>query len=129
METLRGPLTKNVTYVLILDDDSTLARVLGLAMEDYGVPAIVLGNADDGLDWINANPGQLALLLTDVSMPGEIDGVELARQIAERFPDIPIIIMSGGSWSRDFPTYRFLDKPFDLTALMTTVEEALAPQH
>ncbi|MBD9503755.1 response regulator [Pseudomonas sp. PDM23] len=129
METLRGPPTECVTYVLILDDDSTLARVLGLAMEDYGIPAIVLGSADDGLAWINANPSQLALLLTDISMPGEIDGLELARQIAQRSPSIPIIIMSGGYWSRDFPAYRFLDKPFDLTALMTTVKEALALPH
>lgn len=129
METLRGPPANSSSFVLILDDDPTLARVLGLAMENYGIPAVVLGNADNGLDWINANPGQLALLLTDVLMPGEIDGLDLARKVAERSPDIPIIIMSGGSWSRDFPAYLILDKPFDLTALMTVVREALALTH
>ncbi|MBD9503767.1 response regulator [Pseudomonas sp. PDM23] len=110
METLRGPLTKNVTYVLVLDDDSTLARVLGLAMEDYGIPAIVLGNADDGLDWINTNPGQLALLLTDISMPGEIDGVELARQIAERSPDIPAALGAETSQRIDFSTSHLISR-------------------
>lgn len=129
METLRGPPANSSSFVLILDDDPTLARVLGLAMENYGIPAVVLGNADNGLDWINANPGQLALLLTDVLMPGEIDGLDLARKVAVRSPDIPIIIMSGGSWSRDFPAYLILDKPFDLTALMTVVREALALTH
>ena len=129
METLRGPPANSSSFVLILDDDPTLARVLGLAMDNYGIPAVVLGNADNGLDWINANPGQLALLLTDVLMPGEIDGLDLARKVAERSPDIPIIIMSGGSWSRDFPAYLILDKPFDLTALMTVVRDALALPH
>ena len=129
METLRGPPANCSSFVLILDDDPTLARVLGLAMDNYGIPAVVLGSADNGLGWINANPGQLALLLTDVLMPGEIDGLDLARKVAERSPDIPIIIMSGGSWGRDFPAYLILDKPFDLTALMTVVREALALPH
>ncbi|MDF3864192.1 response regulator [Pseudomonas denitrificans (nom. rej.)] len=112
-------------HVLILDDDATLTRVLGLAMEYQGIPSVAFGNADDGLVWINANPGQLALLLTDISMPGSIDGAELARQVAERMPDVPIIIMSGGSWSSDLPECQFLDKPFDLKALTTIIKGAL----
>lgn len=129
MVTLQGPPRDSPDYVLILDDDSTLARVLGLALEDHGIPSVILGNADDGLDWINANPGQLALLLTDISMPGAMNGAELARQVAERFPDIPIIIMSGGAWCRSFSAYRFLEKPFDLSTLMVTVNEALGLPH
>lgn len=125
METSRSSPTQSTAFVLIVDDDPTLARVLGLAMENYGIPAIVCGSADIGLDWINANPGQLALLLTDIMMPGEVDGLGLARQVAEHSPDIPIIIMSGGTWSRDFPAYHILDKPFDLAALMTLVRSAL----
>lgn len=129
MDKLGSPPAAPPSYVLILDDDSNLARMLGLAMEDHGIEAVVLGNADDGLAWINGNPGQLALLLTDISMPGSIDGAELARQVAQRFPAIPIIIMSGDAWSDDYPACRFLDKPFDLPTLTGLIDEALGTRH
>lgn len=125
MDTCPIPPTKSTGYVLILEEDFALAKILGLAMENFGIPAIVLGNAKDGLEWIRANPGRLALLLTDISMSGGSGCVELARRVSNAYPNVPIITMSAGGESPDFQTYRVLDKPFDLTALLTTITAAM----
>lgn len=50
MKNLRDPPGTLPKYVLILDDDANLSKVLGMAMEDHGLFSVVLSNADAGLE-------------------------------------------------------------------------------
>jgi two-component system, cell cycle sensor histidine kinase and response regulator CckA len=67
------------------------------------------------------------VLLTDICMPGEMDGVGLAEKMEEVQPGVRIILMSG--YSRDHfsfrSAWRFLPKPFSTRELVATVQEAL----
>jgi DNA-binding LytR/AlgR family response regulator len=69
------------------------------------------------------------LLFSDISMPGGIDGIQLARRSQGVFPALQIILASGharGSFT-DFPEgLRFLPKPYDRQSLLAAVSEAFA---
>ncbi|HEY5433641.1 MAG TPA: response regulator [Candidatus Limnocylindrales bacterium] len=79
-----------------------------------------------GLDtWV----GPIDLLLTDVSMPGELDGIALAAVVAERRPEIPVVLMSGDAGSLERATgapgvSATLAKPFTLEALCEALARA-----
>jgi FixJ family two-component response regulator len=69
------------------------------------------------------------LLITDIRMP-RMDGVALARAVAEMFPTMPVLFISGWSdpledpsWRK--PEYAFLRKPFLPKALIDSIEELL----
>jgi len=75
----------------------------------------------------------VAVLFTDVNMPGELDGLDLARLVHKRWPAVRLIVTSGGSRvaPRDVPEDgRFLAKPYLLsrvTALVEELAESTAP--
>ena len=64
------------------------------------------------------------LLLSDIVMPGSIDGLGLAEICQERFPDIPVLLTSGYSDAAQAADGRFdiLRKPFELSALERAIE-------
>jgi CheY-like chemotaxis protein len=63
---------------------------------DAGYRVLEAGNADEALQIFETN-ADIKLLFTDVSMPGAINGAELARQVAERWPRVGIMMTSGRS--------------------------------
>jgi hypothetical protein len=48
---------------------------------------------------------------TDVSMPGSMSGSDLARRVAERWPDVGIILASGRPWPCELPSTQALSPP------------------
>lgn len=111
--------------VLILEDDATLASLLEMLMADYSVPALVLGSAESGLEWIRANPGQLRLLISDVNLAGEMTGDALAAQVLVEMPETPVILMSGAPPCDDFPACKFLRKPIRLEQLLAVMSDLI----
>lgn len=78
----------------------------------------------------NWRQDQCKLLFSDVVMPGEIDGVELAREALERWSGIKVLFTSGfhgGKVNDDFgtlaPAVRLLNKPYRAEALAKAVRE------
>ncbi len=74
--------------------------------------------------------GGLALLLTDVQMPGRLDGIALARYARRLHPDLPILYMSGRpdvllTASALGPRERFLRKPYGHAEMIRVVEGLL----
>ena len=69
----------------------------------------------------------IALVFTDVVLPGDVDGLMLARKIKERKPEMPILLTTGYAKVFDadleFPVLR---KPYQITALGRMVGDALA---
>jgi two-component system, cell cycle sensor histidine kinase and response regulator CckA len=74
--------------------------------------------------------GRLDLIITDIKMPGEMDGLDLAFSIRNSFPNLPVILISGGAdeslrdslKSEAFP---FVQKPFSPETLLRAVRTAL----
>jgi DNA-binding NtrC family response regulator len=78
--------------ILVVDDESIVLDSCKRVLEADGFDAYLVPSADKALEAIEY--GDFALILIDVKMPGH-DGIYLMREVKEKWPDIPIIVMSG----------------------------------
>lgn len=106
-------------------EDETLVRIVGSdALTDAGFEVLEAASADDALR-ILETADEVSVLLTDIRMPGSMDGLQLAHLVHARWPAIKILLTSGDTWpQRDAipDDGRFLAKPYDLQTLQDEVE-------
>jgi CheY-like chemotaxis protein len=76
---------------LLAEDDGLIRMILAEALREYGYKVIEAKNGDEALAVLQAGT-RIDLLLTDVQMPGRLDGISLARQVRQEFPATKIII-------------------------------------
>jgi DNA-binding NtrC family response regulator len=81
--------------VLYVDDEPTLVFLITRALEKRGVPAIGFANAEDALAAFRRDPQAFTLVLTDLTMPGSMSGLELAQAVLAIRPDVAVVITSG----------------------------------
>jgi DNA-binding NtrC family response regulator len=81
----------NKEQLLIVDDDVTQAETLGRVLELAGYRAKTADGAQQAL--LLLEEGEIDLVLSDLKMPG-IDGLQLFRQIQQRWPDLPVMIVT-----------------------------------
>lgn len=96
---------------------------------DLGVPALEAGNADEELEILRTHP-DVAVLFTDIDMPGAMDGMQLARKVHKHWPAIELIVTSGANSlvDADLPDNgTFIRKPYRLHQLVEVVEDKLSP--
>ncbi len=107
--------------VLVVDDDP-LMRMLAINIaEEAGFATIEAGNADEAVAILEGR-SDIALVLTDVNMPGSMDGVKLAHAVRRRWPPIRIIVVSGQTQlsQADLPSDScFFGKPFHTETLIS----------
>jgi CheY-like chemotaxis protein len=100
--------------VVLVVEDEMLLRMRAVDMvQDAGYISVEAADADEALAILEAR-SDIALLFTDIQMPGSMDGLQLARAVHERWPSIKIILVSGQLKlsSGDIPLdSRFFGKP------------------
>ncbi len=82
--------------LLIVDDEEDLLELARLTLESLGYRVITAGNGKDALAMLDKHP-DIALMFSDVVMPGGLNGYELAEQAEHKRPDLKIILTSGYS--------------------------------
>lgn len=108
--------------ILIVEDEFLIRMTLSEALMDEGYEVIEAASASEGLDRLTEDRS-IGLMMTDIQLPGGMDGVELGRRARALMPDLPIIYVSGrpdalngtGRTDRDL----FIAKPYlpsDITA-------------
>lgn len=113
--------------VLIVDDDETLCKMLERGLRSVTHKACSATNARAGLELLDHD--DFDVVITDIRMP-RLGGLELCKQIAERRPDIPVIVMTAfGSMETAIEAiragaYDFIPKPFDFDTLRLAVKRA-----
>ncbi len=118
-------------HILIIDDESSVGRSLGLMLshEGYEVTAVESGN--EGLERLEER--DFDLVLTDVVMP-DIDGFEVMDYLKGHRPQTPVIVITGyASLDSAIESIRrgafdYLIKPFDLGLMRAAIERALEMQ-
>jgi len=94
-------------------------------LHELGFESTVTHSAKEALDRL-AGGEKPKLIFTDIVMPGGITGVELARKVRERFPELPILLTTGYSEqvgaNAGFPV---LQKPYELDALAGALSKLL----
>jgi two-component system, cell cycle sensor histidine kinase and response regulator CckA len=103
--------------VVLVEDEELIRRLLERVLETAEYEVLVAANGAQALRLMEKRTGELALLLTDLVMPG-MSGLELARAARELQPDLPVLCMSGYSEEtlRDRggggDEVAFIEKPF-----------------
>jgi CheY-like chemotaxis protein len=118
------PITEDVVLpILVVDDDSSIADLLKIILEDEGYRVLTASNGLDALHLMAQE--KPSLVITDVVMP-VMGGVDLISRI-HADPDlqgVPVVLMSAMKEpTTDGLTYRFVEKPFDLGAMVDLVAE------
>lgn len=117
----------NEPVVLLVEDEPLLRTVVCDFLMDQGVYVLEASNADEALE-IMARRSDVKVLFTDINMPGLLDGVELAADVAWRFPGLQLLLTTGKGMpplSRIPVGCDFVPKPYDLDKLAARISSLL----
>ena len=113
--------------VLVVEDEMLLRMRVVDMVEDAGYISVEAVDADDAFTILQSR-SDIALLFTDVQMPGSMNGLELAHTVHERWPPIKIILASGQLKlsSSDIPKdSRFFGKPLSSGEMIAEMRDML----
>jgi CheY-like chemotaxis protein len=114
--------------VLIVDDEPLIRMDLADMVRDAGYVALEAANADEAIRLLETQPA-IRILVTDIEMPGSMDGLKLAAAVRERWPPVAIIVTSGRILpaTTQLPSATvFLGKPYHGAAMSAALEDAVA---
>ncbi len=115
--------------VLLVEDEVPLLRLAERALRRAGFEVMSAGCAEEALEMLTRGAPAPLALVSDVVMPG-MDGLELAAKLRERWPDLPVLLVSGyaeAALGRDLTAerIRLLAKPYSLGALVAELRGIL----
>jgi PAS domain S-box-containing protein len=117
--------------VLVVEDNAALRRTSATAVRALGYAVVEAADAEQALAALDARP-DIALLLSDVVLPGGTNGFQLARLALQRRPALAVAFVSGyvdpalAQQQRDLAGTAVLTKPFRTPELAATLQAALA---
>lgn len=122
----------NKAKILIIDDEDAIAEILSDSLTDEGYEVQTASNGTDGLNKISEFSPDVVLL--DIWMPGEIDGIEVLNRAKPKYPSVEFIMMSGhgtietavkatklGAWD-------FVEKPLSMDKISILISNILTYQ-
>ena len=119
-----------INPVWIIDDDRSIRWVLEKALGRENIPVRSFSSADEALAAMtNGTPPEV--LVSDIRMPGS-SGLDLLKNVRDRFPDLPVIIMTAYSdldsavAAFQGGAFEYLPKPFDVDQAVELVQRAIA---
>ena len=116
--------------ILIVEDEAFVRLLAAGMLADAGFRVIEAADSDEALEFLEAD-SNVQLLLTDINLPGTLDGLALARQVHHRWPRIGIIVVSGQALPRphELPAgSHFHRKPYDVAAVVRHARELTTAQ-
>jgi DNA-binding NtrC family response regulator len=113
--------------VMVVEDEPIIREFVCEILQFEGFDTVEYGTADDA--WKAFGEGvNINLLITDIRMPGEIDGAQLTRRVHTEWPALPIIVMSGHETPETADIgddITFLPKPWTIGKLTDEVMKAI----
>ena len=117
--------------VLVVDDEPTLRMLVTDVLEEYGYTTLQAENATAGLDIVRSS-ARIDLLLSDVGLPGGMNGRQLADAVRAVRPDLKVLFITGYaekavlSHGHLDPGMHVMTKPFAMEALAIRIKELLS---
>jgi len=116
------------THILLVDDEPDFCRFTALGLQKLGYNVLTAHDGKKALDLIRENKPDIVLM--DIGLKGQIDGVKVAGQIYSRW-QIPVVYLTGRTDDETLKRakatgpFGYVIKPVDYTELKTTIEIAL----
>jgi CheY-like chemotaxis protein len=113
--------------VLVVEDEMLLRMRTVDMVEDAGFTSVEAVDADEAVAILESR-SDIALLFTDIQMPGSMDGLKLAHAVHERWPPIKIILVSGQLKlaNIDIPAdSRFFGKPLEAREMIVEMQSMI----
>ena len=110
--------------VLLVEDDDAVAEGVGHMLRDLGYSYVRASGGAEALRRLERGEA-FDLVLTDMVMPGGVDGLTLAREVRKRLPDLPVLLTTGYSETAATASgeaFELLPKPYRLNALSAAIE-------
>ncbi len=117
--------------ILIIDDEDAVRSALARILIRDGHEIVEAGNGAEAVDIVEDEP--VDLVFTDIFMP-EMDGIEFVLWVVDRFPERPVVAMSGGGSTpmdaalgdaRALGAFDVVEKPLDPERVRSVVSAAL----
>lgn len=112
---------------LIVDDEPSIRTYLkGILGREHFV-IIEAENAPQAFRSVEKLNGSVDLLITDIQMPGDMNGVDLAWAVRQAYPEIPVLLISGyNATEQQIDGFPFIQKPFRPEAILNLVNRLAA---
>ena len=118
--------------VLVVDDEELTRQTITRMLEAGGFTVVTAANGAEALEYLSKRSADVDIVLSDVTMP-EMNGIDLSYHIRDRYPRMPVAIVSGDVSDleksiigrADVP---FIKKPFHAESLYSAVREAIRRQ-
>jgi len=115
--------------ILLIDDEANIRRMVGALLQGEGFETSDAANGAAGLAMLTEVPPDVVLL--DLMMPGELDGLATLERLKQRSPETPVVMMSGKASLADavratkLGAFQFLEKPLTPEGVLVAVRGAL----
>ncbi|HEV8038498.1 MAG TPA: response regulator [Bryobacteraceae bacterium] len=109
--------------ILVVEDDLTIRELVRMFLENEGYTVVTAHDGEEGLLVYKRHQLNIALLLTDVRMPG-MNGVDLADRVLQLDSHLPVVFMSGDAPQLNLRS-TCLAKPFNSADLIGTLDQVL----
>jgi two-component system, response regulator PdtaR len=122
-----NPGTSAVTSILIVEDNVILRYTLCHWLRDEGHEVLEAASADEAKR-VLGSVVPIDLVVTDVEMPGSLDGLALTRHVRAEFRELPVIVVSGrglAGMSFEAGATAFFLKPYDFGKLSAEIGRLL----
>jgi len=124
MTDTESAITGTPNTVLVVDDNATARWLLSEILSTEGYVVIEAASADQALIILNERP-EIRAVVTDIEMPGTLNGLELARRIVAGMPGIAVLLTSGRYLPVTEtlpPSTRFMPKPWQAGEILQHLE-------
>lgn len=118
--------------VVVVEDEFLVRDLVSCELEDNGFVVVCFDSADAALPYLREHGGETALILTDVQMPGSLNGLDLLDILTRLWPGVPVIVTSGGPLvdpRKLPPCASFLAKPWHPDVMVARVTGMLSQVH
>jgi PAS domain S-box-containing protein len=114
--------------VLVVEDNPDLAKSVEMTLEEIGYRTVCVFSGEQALHILAEDSSRFAVVFSDVVMGG-MNGIELATQIGQHYPALPVVLSSGYSYilaTNPDHGFTLLPKPYALEELARTLQGAIS---